>query len=132
MATNNLSLLRKGRPFIMRGAWMRVGAPAPMQSRAGTPAWGGNWGGGKKEGWRAEEGSFPSAGCGVESSRDEFCGRPQLRDIRFGHAADVAVLEGTAACPFDHFGDGLLLACGNAPCRSQELVTQLVERGTYR
>ena len=103
-----------------------------MQSRAGTPAWGGNWGGGKKEGWRAEEGSFPSAGCGVEGRRDEFCGGPQLRDIRFGHAADVTVLKCAAARPFDHFGDGLLLSCGNAPCRSQELVTQLVERRNCR
>jgi len=38
---------------------MRVGAPAPMQSHAGTPAWGGNWGGAKKEGWRARrKGAF--------------------------------------------------------------------------
>jgi hypothetical protein len=55
---------------------MRVGAPAPMQSHAGTPAWGGNWGGRKKERWRAEEGSIPSAGYGVEGGRYEFSGRP--------------------------------------------------------
>ena len=111
---------------------MRVGVPAPMQSRAGTPAWGGNSGGGKKEGWRAEEGSFPSAGYGVEGRRDEFCGRPQFRDIRFGHTADIAVLECAAARPFDHFGDGLLLGCGNTACHCQELIAELVERGTSR
>ena len=47
------------RKYHEGGAWMRVGAPAPMQSHAGTPAWGGNWGGAKKEGWRARrKGAF--------------------------------------------------------------------------
>jgi hypothetical protein len=54
---------------------MRVGAPAPMQSYAGTPAGRGSWGRDKKDSWRAEEGSFPSAGCGVEGGRNEFSGR---------------------------------------------------------
>ena len=111
---------------------MRVGVPVPMQSRAGTPAWGGNWGGGKKEGWRAEEGSFPSVGCAVEGGRDDFGGRTQLWDIRFGHTADVTVLKCAAARPFDHFGDGLLFGCGHTTCHCQELIAELVESGCCR
>jgi len=101
-----------------------------MESHAGTPAWGGNKGGGKKEGWRAEEGSFPSAGCGVEGGRDEFSGRPQFGHIALRHAADVAVLENATTCPFHQFADGLLLGCGNASCCCQDLVAKLIESQT--
>ena len=111
---------------------MRVGAPAPMQSHAGTPTWGGNWGGDKKDGWRAEEGSFPSVGCGMEGGRDEFSGSAQLGGVGFRHTADVTILEGTATCPFDHFSDGLLLGCGHTACHCQELVAELVEPGSCR
>jgi len=114
------------------GAWMRAGAPAQMQSHAGTPARGGNWCGGKKEGWRAEEGSFPSEGCAVECGHDEFSGRPQLRDILFGHTTDVTILKCAGACPFDHFSDGLLLSCGHTACHCQELIAELVESGSCR
>ena len=103
-----------------------------MQSHAGTPTWGGNWGGGKKEGWRAEEGSFPSAGCAVEGGRHEFSGRPQLGGIGFRHTADVTVLEGTATCPFNYFADRLLLGRGYAPGRRQELIAELIESGSCR
>jgi hypothetical protein len=71
-----------------------------------------------------------SASCAGYGRRHEFSGRPQLRGIGLRHAADIAVLEGAATCPFHHFADALFLSRGNAPCRGKEFVTKLVEPGT--
>ena len=71
-------------------------------------------------------------GCAVEGGRDEFSGRSQLWDIRFGHAADVTVLKCAAARPFDDFSDGLLLGYGYTACHGQELIAELIESGNCR
>ena len=71
-----------------------------------------------------------SASCAGDGRRHEFSGRSQLRGIGLRHAADIAVLEGAATCPFHHFADALLLGRGNAPCGRKELVPELIEPGT--
>jgi hypothetical protein len=65
--------------------------------------------------------------CASETRRHEFSRSPQLRGIGPRHAADIAVLEDAATCPFNHFTDGLLFGCGYASCSRQELVAELVE-----
>ena len=70
--------------------------------------------------------------CQVAGRNDQVRGRSQLRGISLRHAANIAVFEGTAACPLNHFTDGLLPGRGHEPCRCQELVAKLVESRTSR
>ena len=97
---------------------------------AGAPGGGGCGGGDHKLGQGGEERGTRSEMCATDGRRDEICGRPELRTIGLRHAANIPVLEDTTTCPFHYFTDSLLLVCGYAPCRCQELVPELIESQT--
>jgi hypothetical protein len=73
-----------------------------------------------------------SANCASEGRSQVFSGSTQLRSIGLRQPADVAVLEGAATGPFNDFGDSALLTRGDTARCSQELIANLVERGTPR